>query len=323
MKAIQYTRYGPPEVLRVASVPRPEPAAGEVLIQVDAASLNAADRYMIRGWPLPVRLMAGLIRPRHTIPGADVAGRVAAVGAGVHRLKPGDAVYGDLSGSGWGAFAEYVCAAEAILATIPAGVDVETAAALPLSAVAALQGLRDEGRIEPGQAVLVNGASGNLGIFAVQIANAFGAEVTGVCSPGKMALVRGVGAERVVDYTREEVTRGGRRFDLVFDTAAYRSPGDYRRILNPGGVYVMTGGSLARIFQTLLLGPVMSRIGTRKMAALIARPNRTDLETVGEHVAAGRIVPVIDMRFPLDRAADALRRYASGSAQGKIIITLR
>jgi NADPH:quinone reductase-like Zn-dependent oxidoreductase len=274
---------------------------------------------MLRGAPFLIRLMGeGLLKPKNKILGIDVAGQVEAVGRSVKGFQPGDAVFGT---SQYGGFAEYVCAREDRLVLKPPGTTFEQAAAVPVAAISALQGLRDKGRIRPGQKVLINGASGGVGTFAVQIAKAFEAEVTGVCSTRNLEMVRSIGADHVIDYTREDFTRNGRRYDLILDAAAYRSIWDYRRSLSPEGVYVLIGGSVSRLFQVLLLGPWFSLTGN-KMGFMMARMNGKDLVFLKELLEAGKIVPVIDRRYPLSEVADALRYLEEGHARGKVIITV-
>ena len=251
MKAIVYTKYGPPDVLHLEEVEKPIPKDNEILIKVHAASVNAYDWRHLRADPFFIRLMGvGLLRPKHKILGADIAGRVEAVGRNVTQFRPGDDVFGEGS---YGGFAEFVCVDEKRVVLKPADLTFEEAAAVPMAALTALQGLRDKGQIQAGQKVLINGASGGVGTFAVQIAKSFGTEVTGVCSTAKMDLVRSIGADHVIDYTQEDVTNNGQQYDLIFDNAAYRSISKYRRILSPGGRYVLAGGSMARLFQLMLM----------------------------------------------------------------------
>ncbi len=324
MKAIVYTKYGPPDVLNLEEVREPTPRDDEVLIKVHAASANARDWRLLRADPFLVRLNLGLLKPKHNTLGSDIAGRVEAVGGNVKQFQPGDEVFGDLSGGGFGGggFAEYVCASEDALALKPASLTFEEAAAAPMAAVTALQGLRDKGRIQPGQKVLINGASGGVGTFAVQIAKSFGAEVTGVCSTRKSDMVRALGADHVIDYTQEDFTRNGRRYDLILAVNGYRPISDYKRALNAKGIYVMVGGSTAQIFQALLLGPWMSMTGSKKMGALSAKPDQEDLVFVKELVEAGKVMPVIDRRYPLSEVGEALRYLEEGHAGGKVVITL-
>ncbi len=324
MKAIVYTKYGPPDVLNLEEVREPTPRDDEVLIKVHAASANARDWRLLRADPFLVRLNLGLLKPKHNTLGSDIAGRVEAVGGNVKQFQPGDEVFGDLSGGGFGGggFAEYVCASEDALALKPASLTFEEAAAAPMAAVTALQGLRDKGRIQPGQKVLINGASGGVGTLAVQIAKSFGAEVTGVCSTRKSDMVRSIGADHVIDYTQEDFTRNGQRYDLILAVNGYRPISDYKRALNAKGIYVMVGGSTAQIFQALLLGPWMSMTGSKKMGALSAKPDQEDLVFVKELVEAGKVMPVIDRRYPLSEVGEALRYLGEGHAGGKVVITV-
>jgi NADPH:quinone reductase-like Zn-dependent oxidoreductase len=322
MKAMVYTSYGPPDVLRLQEVEMPAPKDDEVLIRVHAASINYPDWGLLRGKPFLVRAMAGgLLRPKNTILGADVAGRVEAVGAKVSRFRPGDAVFGDLSAARFGGFAEYVCAPEHLLAAKPANVSFEAAAAVPMAGVVALQGLR-LGEIKAGQEVLVVGASGGNGGFAVQIAKALGAEVTGVCSTCNLELVRSLGADRTIDYTKEDFAANGQRYDLILATAGYRPLWEYRRALRPSGIYVVTGGKMAQIFQPMVLGPFLPKGEGQKLLNLSAQPDCEDLAAVGELVEAGQVVPAIDRCYPLSEAAQALAYYGEGHARGKVVITI-
>jgi len=323
MKAIVYTHYGAPsDVLQFTEVERPTPKDHEILIHVQAASVNSADWHLVRADPFLVRFATGLRKPKQTIPGADVAGRVAAVGRSVTLFRPGDEVFGDLSGCGWGAFAEYVCASEQAVALKPASITFEQAAAVPLAAVTALQGLRDKGRIQSGHEVLINGASGGVGSFAVQIAKAFGADVTGVCSTKKVDMVRSLGADHVIDYTQEDVTKNGRQYDLIVDAAAYRSFLDYRRVLRPQGRYVLVGGSTAGLFQAMILWPLVSKFGNKTFGSLMARPNTKDLGVIKELLETGNVTPVIDRCYPLRETAAALGYLEERHIQGKVVITV-
>src|SRR5438874_2588851 len=279
MKAIVNTTYGSPDVLQFKEVARPTPKDDEVLVKVHAASVNAAELHLLRADPFLMRFMGyGLLKPKHTILGAAIAGRVEAVGRNVKQLQPGDEIFGDLTKSGWGAFAEYVCSREDALALKPANVTFEEAAAVPLAAVTALQGLRAKGQIQPGQKVLIHGAGGGVGTFAVQIAKSFGAEVTGVCSTRNVDMVRSLGADHVIDYTQADFTKNGQRYDFIFAVNGYHSIFDYKRALSCKGVYVMIGGSMAAMFQAMLLGPVISMTGSQKMGSMgVAKPNQKDL----------------------------------------------
>ncbi|MBU0704480.1 MAG: NAD(P)-dependent alcohol dehydrogenase [Chloroflexi bacterium] len=323
MKAIVCTEYGSPDVLKFIEVEKPTPKDDQVLIKVHAASLNAYDWHLLRASPFLVRLMGGgLLKPKNTILGADIAGRVESVGKNVKQFKPGDEVFGDLAGCGNGGFAEYVCASENALVLKPASMTFEEAAAVPMAAVTALQGLRDKGQIQSGQKVLINGASGGVGTFAVQIAKSFGAEVTAVCSTRNLDMVRSIGADHVIDYTQEDFTQNGQHYDLILAANGYHSISDYKRALSPKGMYVMTGGTMAQMFQAMLLGPWMSMTGSKKMGALSAEPNPKDLVYIKELFEAGKVKPVIDRRYPLDKVPEALRYLEEGHAQGKVVITV-
>jgi NADPH:quinone reductase-like Zn-dependent oxidoreductase len=321
MKAMVYTRYGSPEVLEHREVEIPCPGHDEVLIRVHASSVTYGDLAAVKGEPFMVRFSLGLRKPKYTILGKDVAGRVEEVGQNVKQFKPGDEVFGDLSRCGWGAYAEYVCVPENALVIRPRNVSFEQAAAVPESAVVALQGLGDIGKIKPGQKVLINGASGGIGTFAVQIAKSFAAEVTGVCSTRNLDLVRSIGADHVIDYTQEDFTQNGQRYDLILATAGYRSLFDYKRVLKPAGIYVATGGSMAQVFQPMLLGPWLSTGGV-KMSSLAMKPDKKDLTFVRELIEAGEVVPVIDRCFPLIELPEALAYYARGRSRGKVVITI-
>jgi NADPH:quinone reductase-like Zn-dependent oxidoreductase len=273
----------------------------------------------MRGEPFPVRLMTGLSKPKRTVLGCDIAGRVEAVGKGVKLFQPGDAVFG---GVGLGGFAESVCSVENKLALKPANLSFEEAAAVPVAAITALQGLRDKGQIKPGQKVLIDGASGGVGTFAIQIAKCFGAEVTAVCSTTKMETARELGADHVIDYTREDFSRSGQLYDLIFAANAFRSLFDYRRALKPGGVCVMSGGGGNQILRPMLLRLLLSLFGNRKMYGCLAKMNNKDLVFLKELLENGKIAPVIDRRYPLSEAADAIRYLEEGHARGKVVLTV-
>ena len=291
-------------------------------MEVHAASVNFANPALVRGKPFLVRLMAGgLLKPRYNIPGGDIAGRVETVGKSVKEFQPGDEVYGDLAACGFGAYAEYVSAPANMLAPKPANLTFDEAAAAPQSALVALQGLR-KGRIEPGQKVLIYGASGGNGTFAVQIAKSFGAEVTAVCSNRNLDMVRSIGADKVIDYTREDFAKSGQRYDLILATAGYRSIFDYKRALNPGGIYVMAGGAMSQVFQAMM-GPLVSVGGNKTLTNLYHRPDRNDLLFMKELIEAGKVKPVIDRRYSLSEVADAFRYYETGRSRGKIVITIK
>ena len=320
MKAIVRTRYGPPDVLRFTEVEKPAPQANEVLIKLYAASVNPLDLFSLRGAPL-VRLIPGLRTPKQPVLGCDIAGRVEAIGGHVKQFQPGDEVFG-VTGFAGGGFAEYACAIENKLALKPANCSFEDAAAVPIAAITALLGLRDKGRIQPGQKVLVDGASGGVGTFAVQIAKSFGAEVTAVCSTRNVDTARSIGADHVIDYTREDFTLSWQRYDLILGANAHHSIFDYRRALSQDGIYVIAGGALPQIFQAMLLAPLLSRIGSKKTCFFIANINQKDLVSLKVLLEAGKIVPVIDRRYPLSDAAEALRYLEERHAQGKIVLTV-
>lgn len=322
MKAMVCTKYGSPDVLNLEEVRDPTPKEDEVLVKVHAASVNAGDWHILRADPFLTRLAFGLLRPKYKILGADIAGRVEAVGGNVTQFHPGDEVFGDLSGCGFGGFADYVCASEDALALKPANISFEEAAAVPSAALTALQGLRDKGHIQPGQKVLINGASGGVGTFAVQIAKSFGAEVTGVCSTSKLDMVRSIGANHVIDYTQEDFTKNEQRYDLIFAANGYHPISDYKHALSLKGTYVMTGGSGAQMFQAMLLGPWISMTGSKKMGNLLKKSNKEDLVVLKELLEAGKVAPVIDRCYPLSEAAEAIRYLEEGHARGKVVITL-
>jgi NADPH:quinone reductase-like Zn-dependent oxidoreductase len=320
MKAIICTKYGPPEVLQLTEVEKPNPNDNEILVKICASSVNPHDWRTMRADPFLVRLMGGgFLKPKHKILGVDIAGQVEAVGRNVKQFQPGDEVFG---GSDFGGFAEYVCVTEDNLVLKPTSMKFEEAAAVPAAAITALQGLRDKGQIQSGQKVLINGASGGVGTFAVQIAKYFGAEVAGVCSTKNLGMVGSIGADHVVDYTQEDFTKSGQSYDLIFAVAGYHPISAYKRALSHKGIYVMCGGSNAQIFQGLLLGPWVSMTGSKKMVTLSAKPNKEDLVFIQELLEAGEVVPVIDRRYPLSEVAEAIRYLEKGHAQGKVVITV-
>jgi NADPH:quinone reductase-like Zn-dependent oxidoreductase len=323
MKAIVCPKYGPPDVLQLQEVEKPTPKEDEVLVKVHAASVNAYDWHLLTADMFLVRLMGGgLLRPKKAIPGVDIAGRIEAAGSNVKQFRPGDEVFGDISACGNGSFAEYVSVPENALALKPATLSFEEAAAVPMAAVTALQGLRDEGQIHAGQKVLINGASGGVGTFAVQLAKLFGADVTAVCSPRNLDQARSIGADQVIDYTREDFTQNGQQYDLIFAANGYYPLSAYKRALTPKGIYVMAGGSMAQIFQAMLMGSWMSETGGRKMGGVSAKVDQKDLGLLKELIEAGKVVPVIDRRYPLSETADALRYLGEGHARGKVVIAV-
>jgi NADPH:quinone reductase-like Zn-dependent oxidoreductase len=322
MKAIVFTKYGSPDVLQLEEVPKPTPGDDQVLVQVHASSVTYGNLAHVKGEPFVARLWTGFREPKDRIPGSDLAGRVEAIGRNVQQFQPGDEVFGDLGDYGFGTYAEYVPAPEGALALKPANMTFEEAAAVPQAALVALQGLRDKGQIQPGQKVLIVGASGGNGTFAVQIAKSFGAEVTGVCSTRNVDMVRSIGADHVIDYTREDFTKSGQGYDLILATAGYRSIFEYKRALSPQGVYVSAGGAMAQVFQGLLLGSLVSMGGDKTLTHLYHRPSQQDLVFMKELIEAGKVRSVIDRRYPLDEVAEALRYYGGGHSQGKVIITV-
>jgi NADPH:quinone reductase-like Zn-dependent oxidoreductase len=323
VQAIVRSRYGGPEVLELQEVPRPEPSQGQVLVRVRASSVNMADVDYVLGRPWVARMATGLRVPKARIPGIDVAGEVEAVGPGVTRLAVGDRVMADAFGEGSGAWAEYVVLPERALVTMPDGVSFEAAGVTPSSGTFAIQGLRDSRPIKPGDRVLINGASGNVGPFAVQIAKALGAEVTGTCRTEKMAMVRSVGADHVIDYTREDYRDSGERYDLIVDMALRGHLARVRRSLTPGGAYVLIGGGLGGYAEALTLGTLLTLVTDRKVGMLMWRVNDTrDLADLGGMLASGDIHPPIDRTFPLAGLPEALAIVAAGQARGKIAISI-
>ena len=322
MKAIITERYGTPDVLEFKETAKPTPKDNEVLVKIHAASLNMFDWHLLTADIFLVRLNAGFFKPKYKIPGADVAGRVEAVGKNVTQFKVGDEVYGDLAASGCGSFAEYVAVPEKALALKPVNLTFEEAAAFPMAAVTALQGLRDAGKLQAGHKVLIQGASGGVGSFAVQIAKVLGAEVTAVCSTRNMELVRSLGADHVIDYTKEDFTRNGKQYDLILAVNGYHPINEYKRALTPKGIYVMAGGATKQMFEALLQSSFISEKNGRKLGVLTALPKQEDLVYLKGLTEAGKLKPVIDKRFPLNEAAHALRYLGEGHARGKVVITV-
>jgi NADPH:quinone reductase-like Zn-dependent oxidoreductase len=320
MKAVVYYEYGPPEVLRLAEVEKPVPKETEVLIKVHAASINGSDREGLIGKPLYARL-GGLRRPRHPILGSDVAGRVEAAGRNVKEFRPGDEVFGEIPGY-HGGFAEYARVPEKNLIRKPACLTFEEAASIPQGGVIALRGIRDDGQVQPGQKVLINGAGGSAGTFAVQLAKLYGAEVTGVDNAAKLDFLRSLGADHAIDYTREDFTKNGKQYDLILDVIAVRPAFAYQRALSPGGTYFAVGGSVATLFQILLLGPFIRRRTGKNLRILAVPQNRKDLISITELIEAGKVLPVIDRTYPLSEVPEAFRYIAEGRAKGKIVITV-
>ena len=322
MKAIVYTKYGSPDVLHLKEIQKPVPKDNEVLVKVHAAALIAADWHLLRGDPFFMRIQLGLFKPKFSILGADIAGRVEAVGRNVKLYQAGDEVFGDISGCGFGGFAEYVCVDENALALKPVNLSFEEAAAVPLSAITALQGLRDKGEGQPGQRVLIHGASGGVGTFAVQIAKVFGAEVTAVCSTSKVEMVRSLGADFVIDYMKDDFANTHLKYDLVLAVNGNRPIYDYVQVLTNKGRYVVTGGVMKQIYEVGLLGPLISMTSKRKMIMLLAKANHEDLLFLSKLVETGKITPVIDRRYPLEEVPNAIRYLEGGHAKGKIVVSI-
>ncbi len=319
MKAIVYTKYGTPDVLELKQIDKPTPKPDEVLIKVHAVSLNDWDLGLLNG-DLINRLLNGLRKPKIKILGSDVAGQVERVGENVKKFRAGDLVFGDLSGR-WGGFAEYVCAGENALALKPVNMTFEEAAAIPQAAMLAVQGLLDIGKIQSGQKLLINGAGGGVGTFAIQIAKIYGVEVTGVDSLGKLEMLRAMGFDHVIDYTGEDFTKNGQQYDLILDVKTNRSMFDYTRSLLPRGTYVTVGGSMSRLLQALILGPLISMFSKKNIRIVALKPNK-DLAYMNELFEAGKIKPVIDGSYKLDETPDALGLFSKGIHKGKIVITV-
>ena len=320
MKAIVYHKYGLPDVLNLEEVDMPTPKDNEVLVKVHAVSVNLSDWEGLRGKPFYARI-GGLFKPRDKILGSDIAGRVEAVGKEVKQFKPGDEVFGLMMNYG-GGFAEYACKSEKALALKPAGMTFEEAATIPQAALVALQGIRDKGQVQSGQKVLINGAGGGAGSFAIQLAKLYGAEVTGVDNTGKLDFMRSLGADHVIDYTREDFTKNGKQYDLILDVIAYRSIFAYKLALSPNGSCFVVGGSLATFFQILLLGSWIRRTTGKKIRVLVIQPNAKDMVYITELFAAGKVVPFIDRRYSLNEVPEALRYLGEGLAKGKVVITV-
>jgi NADPH:quinone reductase-like Zn-dependent oxidoreductase len=328
MKALVYRNYGSADVLQCKDIEMPTPGDDGVLIKVRAASINPLDWKLMKGGPYPLRILLGLLQPKIKRPGVDVAGQVEAVGRNVTQFKRGDEVFGTCRG----AFAEYACTSEPASGLKPAlvikpdNVTFEQAASAPVAALTALQGLRDKGQIRPGQTVLINGAAGGVGTFAVQIAKSFGADVTGVCSTRNVDMVRSIGADRVIDYTQQDFTKSGQRYDLLLDCVGNHSLSACRRVLNPKGILVIAGApsdvGLIDILVGLIGALVLSRFVSQKLVPFIARSNKEDLAIVRELMATGKVTPVIDRHYRLSEASEAFRYMEEGHARGKVIILL-
>ena len=322
MKAIVHYKYGAPDVLELKNIDKPAAKDKEVLVRVHAAAVNAADWHLVRGLPYIMRMAMGLLKPKNIVRGGDVAGRVEAVGKDAKQFRPGDEVFAEVD---TGSFAEYVCVSEDLLGLKPANLTFEQAAAIPLAANTALQGLRDRGQVQPGQRVLINGAAGGVGTFAVQIAKSFGADVTGVCSTRNVDMVRSIGADHVIDYTQEDFTQSGQRYDLVFDLVGNRSLSDCRGALTPKGTLLLSSGHggrwlgpIGRIIKALLLSPFVSQ----RLRPLVATSSKENLVVLKELVESGKVTPVIERTYPLSEVPEAIRYLEEGHAQGKVVIAV-
>lgn len=322
MKAIVYDKYGPPDVLELKEIEKPIPEDNQVLVKVHASSVNYGNLVLLKGEPFLARLFFGPIKPKYSIPGGDIAGRVEAVGRNVKQFQPGDEVFGDLSGCGWGGFAEYVSVPENVLVPKPSHLSFEEAAAVPMAAVTALQSLRNKGRVKSEQKVLIYGASGGVGTFAVQIAKAFGAEVTGVCSTRNVEIIRSIGADHAIDYTKEDFSKKADVYDLIIGANGYQPISVYKRALSPNGIFVHVGGSGTQMFQAMVLGPWISMTGKKKIGSFLQRPNQKDLFFIRELLETGKIKPVIDRQYQLSEIQEAFRYFEKGHAQGKVVITM-
>ena len=323
MQAVVYHRYGSPDVLELQEIPKPTPAEDQVLIRVHAAAVNPYDWHFMRGTPWFIRLFVGMRRPRFPRLGADVAGIVEAVGAKVAQFKPGDVVFGTAKGS----FAEYACAFASQLAVKPQEISFVQAACLPIAGTTALQGLRDKGKVQAGQTVLINGAAGGVGIFAVQIAKSLGARVTGVCSTRNVEFLRSIGANEVIDYTHEDFARSAQPYDLLFDLVGNRSLADYLRVLQPRGTYISCGGggpdqSTWNLLAGLLKNAVRSRFVSQKMPSLLAKINRQDLAILADLIQGGKVLPIVDCTYSLREIAEAIRHVESGHVRGKVVVAI-
>jgi NADPH:quinone reductase-like Zn-dependent oxidoreductase len=323
MKAIVYTKYGSPDVLQLEELEKPVPNDDEVLIKVHAASINSWDWDMLTGRPVEYRLFSGILKPSKTkILGCDIAGRIEAVGRNINQFHPGDDVFGDLCEGSWGGFAEYVCARESELTLKPASMTFEEAAATPQAGLLALRGLCEKREIHPGQKVLINGAGGGVGTFAIQMAKSFGAEVTGVDSTCKLDILSSLGADYVIDYTKEDFTKNGKSYDLILDVKTDRSVFDFWRALGSNGIYVSVGGRSARILQLVFVGSLLSMTGSKKLTLMLHKPNK-DIEIIKEFFESGKIKPVVDRCYPLSEAPEAFQYFGEGHFKGKVVITVK
>jgi NADPH:quinone reductase-like Zn-dependent oxidoreductase len=323
MKAMVYTKYGSPDVLQMQEINQPTPQDNEVLVKIHAASLNQYDWHLLTADIFLVRLMGGgFLKPKHGTPGADIAGRIEAVGKNITQFRVGDEIFGDISAAGGGGCAEYRCVPEKLLSHKPMNLSFEQAAAVPMAAITALQGLRDEGKIQAGQKVLIQGAAGGVGTYSVQIAKMFGANVTAVCSTRNFEQAGALGADHVIDYSKEDFTKNGVQYDLILAANGYHPLADYKRALAPKGIYVMAGGTMKQIFEAMLLGSWISRGSDKKLGGVSAKASQKDLAFLKGQIESGKIKPVIDRCYPLSETASALRYVGQGHARGKVVITV-
>ncbi|MET3195129.1 NAD(P)-dependent alcohol dehydrogenase [Bacillus sp. OAE603] len=322
MKAIVCKKYGSPDVLELSEVEKPIPKSNQVLVKIKATSINYGNLVLLKGEPFLARIAFGILKPKYAIPGGDIAGLVEAVGKDVKHFQPGDEVFGDLSTCGWGGFAEYVTVPENVLAFKPVNLSFEEAAAVPMAGVTALQAIKNKGKIQSGQKVLINGASGGVGTFAVQIAKAFGAEVTGVCSTRNIDILQSIGADFTIDYKMKDFKELKERYDLIIAVNGYQSISTYKRALNPNGNYVMVGGSGAQLTEAMVFGPLISLTGNKKMSSMLQRANQKDLIFLKELIEDDKIKPIIDRCYKLSEVPEAFKYFEQGHAQGKVIITV-
>jgi len=322
MKAVVYEKYGSPDVLELKEVAKPQPSENEVLVKVCAASVNSWDWDMLTGKPYEYRLFFGLLKPKMTkILGCDIAGRVEAVGKNVKQLKPGDEVFGDLSGGAWGGFAEYASAREDELTLKPPCLTFEEAAAAPQAGLLALQALQCKKEIKPGDKVLINGGGGGMGTFAIQIIKTFGAEITGVDSAEKLDAMLDLGADHAIDFSEEDFTKTWKRYDLILDVKTNRSIFSYKRVLSPNGVYATVGGKSFNILQIAFLGPLLEKAVNKKFVLVMHKPNK-GLDVLNDFFEAGKVKPIVDSYFPLEKTPEAFRRFGEGGFKGKVVVTM-
>ncbi|SFC63763.1 NADPH:quinone reductase [Bacillus sp. OV322] len=322
MKAIVCNKYGSPDVLELAEIKKPLPAENQVLVKVHSSSLNFGNLVLLKGKPFLARFAFGLTRPKYSIPGGDIAGKVEAVGKNVNLFQVGDEVFGDLSSCGWGGFAEYAAVPEDALALKPANITFEEAAAAPMAGVTALQALRDKGKIKSGQKVLIYGASGGVGTFAVQIAKSFGTEVTGVCSTRNLEILHSLGADHIIDYKNEDFSKNEEYYDLILGVNGSNSISAYKRALKANGTFVHAGGSGSQLFRALVIGHFISMTGSKKISTVLQRASQKDLNYVKELLESGKIKPKIDKLFKLSEITEAFRYFQEGHAQGKVVINV-